>query len=70
MGSRLQHPLAVGDDRQKRPGPFVVPVVSSGVAGYLAEIGRSYRPQTMAKLRSALGSGLKLILQGRLINNV
>ncbi len=57
--SGLQHPLAAADDRQERPGPFVVPVVGCGFAGYLAEIERIPQSETVARLRSVADPGLK-----------
>lgn len=64
--SGLQHPLAAADDCQKGPWPFVVPVAGETFGVNVAEIARILLPQSTTKLRSALGDGLKRILQGRL----
>ena len=38
------HPLVATDDRQERPGPFVVPAASERFDGLVCEIGRNLRP--------------------------
>ena len=63
--SGVQHLLAAGDDRQKRPGLFDVPVAGNGFDGFTGEIGRNLWPQPIAKLRSALGVDLKINFAGQ-----